>query len=91
MGNKVIKTRTDEHLDAQGMYCPVPVIRTAEKMKELRTGQVLEVLATDEAILEDIPAWSKSTGNEVLGIERDGETYRVYIRKGGGRSGTEGE
>lgn len=91
MGNKTMKTQADERLDAQGMYCPVPVIRTAEKMRDLQDGQILEVLATDEAILEDIPAWSKSAGNELLRIERDGTIYRAYLRKGGGRRGAEGE
>lgn len=79
-----MKIQADECLDAQGLYCPVPVIRTAEKMRNLQDGQVLEVWATDKAILEDIPAWSKSTGNELLKIEIDGTTYRAYLRKGDG-------
>jgi len=84
-----MKIQADERLDVQGQYCPVPVIRAAERMRDLQDGQVLEVWATDEAILEDIPAWSKSTGNELLRIEADGNTYRAYIRKGDGTRGTE--
>jgi len=59
----------------------MPIANTAKKLKELEVGQVLEVLADDEGIKEDMPAWCKTTGNEFLGMEeKDGE-YRVYVKK----------
>ena len=71
----------DATLDTFGLLCPTPIIKTAQKMKELKVGEVLEVLATDPAIREDMPAWCRVTGNEYLGLEeREGE-YRVYVRK----------
>ncbi len=72
--------KADTSLDCVGLYCPMPIIKTREKMKELEVGQVLEVIADDEGIKADMPAWCKSTGNEFLGVEEDGE-YRVYVRK----------
>ncbi len=71
----------DATLDTFGLLCPMPIIKTAQKMKELKVGEVLEVLATDSGIREDMPAWCRVTGNEYLGLEeREGE-YRVYVRK----------
>jgi len=59
----------------------MPIHQTANKLKELQPGQVLEVLASDEGIKEDAPAWCRTTGNEFLGMEeKDGE-IKVYIKK----------
>ena len=71
----------DATLDCIGLYCPMPIAHTAKKINEMEEGQVLEVLADDEGIKEDMPAWCKITGNECLGIDEvDGE-YRAYVRK----------
>jgi TusA-related sulfurtransferase len=73
--------KADDTLDAYGLLCPMPIVKTALKVKEMRVGQILEVLASDAGIQDDMPAWCKATGNELLGIEeKDGE-YQVYIRK----------
>lgn len=73
--------KSDFTLDTYGLLCPMPIVKTAQKIKELQLGQILEVISTDEGIKEDMPAWCKSTGNEYLGLEeKDGE-YRVYLRK----------
>lgn len=74
--------RPDDTLDTVGLYCPVPIIKTAERVKTLAPGQVLEVLSDDRVILIDMPAWCKSTGNEYLGSRRKDGEYQVYLRKG---------
>lgn len=74
----------DEVLDTVGLYCPIPIIRTAEKMKCLNGGAVLEVISDDRVILIDMPAWCRSTGNAFLGSRRDGDEYRLLVRKKGG-------
>lgn len=75
------KIKADVTLDAVGLFCPIPILKTSMKIKELKIGQVLEVLADDEGIKEDMPAWCKSTGNDYLGLERDGDVFKVYVRK----------
>lgn len=50
-------------------------------MRQLDVGSVLEVLATDEAILEDLPAWCRATGHEFLGFENDLPIFRGYTRR----------
>lgn len=72
---------SDATLDCIGLYCPLPIADTANKIKQMKKGQVLEILADDEGIKEDMPAWCKVTGNELLGIEEEAGQYKVYVRK----------
>lgn len=74
--------QADVTLDCFGLLCPMPIINTAEKIKELKVGKVLEVLATDEGIKEDMPNWCKNTGQEYLGTEeiKPGE-FRSLVKK----------
>ena len=73
--------KADATLDCTGLYCPMPIIETTDKMRELETGQVLEVLADDKGIKTDMPAWCESTGNEFLGTEEEDGDYKVYVKK----------
>jgi len=67
--------------DATGMLCPIPILKTAQKIKEIEVGEVLEILADDEGAREDFPAWCEQTGNEYLGITEEGEVLKFYIRR----------
>ena len=73
--------KADHHLDCIGLYCPMPIVKTAEKIKQLNKDEILEVLADDKGIKQDMPAWCKVTGNECLGIEEENGQYRVYVKK----------
>jgi tRNA 2-thiouridine synthesizing protein A len=58
-----------ETLDARGLLCPLPVIRTQDRIKGLDPGTVLEVLATDAGTIHDIPAWCRVHGHELLSVD----------------------
>ncbi len=73
--------KSDAILDCLGLYCPMPIVKTAEKIKDLKIGQVLEVISDDIGIKEDMPAWCKRTGNECLRIEEREAEHRVYVKK----------
>ena len=73
--------KADQTLDCIGLYCPMPIVQTAKKIKELKAGEVLEVLSDDKGIRQDMPAWCKATGNELLGIEEEVGQYKVYVKK----------
>jgi tRNA 2-thiouridine synthesizing protein A len=73
--------KAEHTLDCVGLYCPMPIIKTAAKIKEMKTGEVLEVVADDKGIKKDMPAWAKATGNDFLGVEESGGEIRVYVRK----------
>ncbi len=73
--------KADQSLDCIGLYCPMPIVKTAEKIKELKTGDVLEIVADDRGIKMDMPAWCQATGHEFLGVEESGGEIKVYVRK----------
>ena len=73
--------QADKSIDCFGLMCPMPIIKTAQAMKGMKIGQVLEVIATDKGIKQDMPAWCKTTGNECLSIEDSGEEIKVYVKK----------
>jgi tRNA 2-thiouridine synthesizing protein A len=75
--------QADKSIDCFGLMCPMPIIKTAQTIKEMKIGQVLEVVATDKGIKQDMPAWCKTTGNECMSIEDKGEEIKVYVRKTG--------
>ncbi|MEK7283393.1 MAG: sulfurtransferase TusA family protein, partial [Acidobacteriota bacterium] len=70
-----------EVLDTVGLYCPVPIIRTAERIKKMEAGRILGVVSDDRVILIDMPAWCRSTGHEYLGHTQEGTEYRLFVRK----------
>ena len=71
----------DESIDCLGLYCPMPIIKTAEKIKEIKIGETLEVISDDEGIVEDMPNWCKMTGHEYLGLEQEDDEFKAYVRK----------
>jgi len=73
--------KADLSVDCLGLFCPMPIIKTAETIKKIEIGQVLEVIADDEGIVEDMPNWCKMTGNDYLGIEEDDEEFKAYVKK----------
>jgi tRNA 2-thiouridine synthesizing protein A len=73
--------KADKTLDCVGLYCPMPIVQTSLKIKEMKTGEVLEILADDKGIKQDMPAWCQTTGNECLGIEEAGREIKVYVKK----------
>ena len=68
-------------LDAKGLACPMPIVKTKKAMNELEAGQVLEVQATDKGSKADIKAWAKSTGHQYLGTIEEGDVLKHYLRK----------
>ena len=67
-------------LDARGLICPMPVIRTQQRVDSLEDGAVLDVIATDPGTLHDVPAWCRVHGHEVVETHRDGREVRVRVR-----------
>ncbi len=59
---------THYHLDARRMLCPMPVIRTQDRVKQLAPGDTLEVLCTDPGAANDVPAWCRINGHKVLAL-----------------------
>jgi TusA-related sulfurtransferase len=73
--------KADVILDCVGLACPMPIFKTSNKIKELESGQVLEIQSDDDGIEKDMPAWCKMTGHEYLGLVKQNGEYHVYVRK----------
>lgn len=73
---------TRHTLDARGLLCPLPVIRTQERVATLAPGEVLEITATDPGVLADIPAWCRVHGHQILETARENNEIRVVVRVG---------
>lgn len=68
-------------LDARGLKCPMPIVKTAQQIKTLASGELLEVLATDPGATADFAAWSRSTGNELVTSSVQDGVYRFVLRR----------
>jgi tRNA 2-thiouridine synthesizing protein A len=68
-------------VDARGLSCPMPIVRTAQAIKTLTSGAILEVLATDPGSTKDFAAWCRATGNQLIDQSADGSVYRFVIRR----------
>ncbi|MBI3576370.1 MAG: sulfurtransferase TusA family protein [Gammaproteobacteria bacterium] len=67
-------------LNVRGLLCPLPVIRTQNRVVELAPGDTLEIAATDPGALHDIPAWCRVHGHEVVSTAREKNEIRVVVR-----------
>ncbi|MCC5889408.1 MAG: sulfurtransferase TusA family protein [Alkalibacterium sp.] len=72
----------DKVLDAKGLACPMPIVKTRKEMKTMNTGEILEVQATDKGALKDFQAWAKSSGHELLGTNESDDVLTFHIQKG---------
>lgn len=70
-----------DRLDVRGLLCPIPILRTAQRMRTLPAGARLEVVGDDPGIVEDMPVWCEETGNRLLGLEREGDLVRCVVEK----------
>jgi tRNA 2-thiouridine synthesizing protein A len=68
-------------VDARGLSCPMPIVKTAQAVKPLPSGAVVELLATDVGSIKDVAAWCRATGNELIEQTLDGAVYRFVIRR----------
>jgi tRNA 2-thiouridine synthesizing protein A len=71
----------DQQVDARGLNCPMPIVKTAQAVKALASGQTVEVLATDPGSVKDFAAWSKTTGNLLIEQTTDGGVFRFVMKK----------
>jgi tRNA 2-thiouridine synthesizing protein A len=69
-------------LDAKGLACPMPIVKTKKAMNELESGQVLEIHATDKGAKNDLSAWAKSGGHDLVKHEEEDNVLKFWIKKG---------
>ncbi|MFJ7509704.1 sulfurtransferase TusA family protein [Peribacillus simplex] len=73
---------SDKVLDAKGLACPMPIVKTRKAMNDLQTGQVLEIHVTDKGAKADLAAWSRSGGHELMETAEENDILKFWVRKG---------
>jgi tRNA 2-thiouridine synthesizing protein A len=68
-------------IDARGLACPMPIVKTAQAIRTIASGATVELLATDAGAIKDVAAWCRATGNELVEQSSDGAVYRFVIRR----------
>ena len=71
----------NKELDARGLSCPLPILKTKKALNDLASGQVLKIVATDPGSVKDMQAFSKQTGNALLSSNEENKTFVFYMRK----------
>ncbi len=75
-------TTINKSIDLKGLLCPMPVVKMAKAIKEIELGQVIEAFATDPGVMADIPAWCRTTGNELVTLEKVDKQFHFVVRRG---------
>lgn len=73
--------QVDRTLECEGLACPLPVVRTKKMIDEMKSGEVLEIRATDKGSVADLQGWAKRTGHQYIGLKEEGGVFRHFIRK----------
>jgi tRNA 2-thiouridine synthesizing protein A len=68
-------------VDAKGQSCPGPLVSLAKAMKEAKSGDLFELLATDPGSKSDVPSWAELSGNDLLDATQDDGIFRFVVRK----------
>lgn len=71
----------DLDLDLRGLLCPMPMVKVSQNITNVPVGGTIKAVATDAGAMADIPAWAKSTGNEVLQAEKVGSEYVFLVKR----------
>ncbi|HKY51026.1 MAG TPA: sulfurtransferase TusA family protein [Candidatus Limnocylindria bacterium] len=70
-------------LDCKGLSCPLPIVKTAQAIRSMSAGDLIEVLATDPGSVKDFAAWAKVTGNELVQADQTDAVFRFVLKKKG--------
>jgi tRNA 2-thiouridine synthesizing protein A len=73
---------SNKTLDAKGLACPMPIVKTKKAMEELNAGEVLEIHATDKGAKNDLAAWAKSGGHELVKDTEEDGVLKFWMKKG---------
>ena len=78
MSNDIEISKT---FDLKGLACPMPVVKVSKGIKEVAVGEVIEAISTDPGSLTDIPAWARTSGNEIVETDQEGDVIRFLIKR----------
>ena len=68
-------------IDCSGLFCPMPIVKTREAIREMAVGQVLEMLSDDPGSDPDMRSWAQITGHELVSVAKEGGLFRFLVKK----------
>jgi TusA-related sulfurtransferase len=68
-------------MDLKGLACPMPVVKVSKGIKEVEIGEIIEAISTDPGSLTDFPAWARTSGNEILDTQQNGDEIKFTIKR----------
>ncbi len=68
-------------MDLKGLLCPMPIVKLSKAIKEVEIGQSIEAIATDPGVMADVPAWCRTTGNELVALEKQEKQFHFIVRR----------
>jgi TusA-related sulfurtransferase len=77
-----VEATVAQTVDARGLVCPMPTIRLGQAIRKVAPGDLVEVWTDDPGSRQNMAAWTKNTGHELVGAEVDGGVYRYRVRRG---------
>ena len=78
---EVSKVNFDKELDARGLACPLPILKTKKALNDMVSGQVLKVVATDPGSIKDMQAFATQTGNPLLSTTEENKVYLFFLQR----------
>jgi tRNA 2-thiouridine synthesizing protein A len=78
---EAIAMQPDREVDARGLNCPLPILRTKKALNDMQSGQLIRITATDPASVRDFQAFAKQTGNELVGHGEEGGAFWFLLRR----------
>ncbi len=73
--------QTVNSLNLTGLSCPMPIVKVSKAIKEVKPGEIIDALTSDPGALTDFPAWARTSGNEIIKTETEGENTRFFIKR----------
>ena len=71
----------DRQIDCTGLFCPMPIVKTRDAIKQMAVGQLLEMLSDDPGSDPDMKSWARSTGHELVDVSKNSGVYHFLVRK----------
>ena len=73
--------KVGKELDARGLNCPLPILRTKQSLTGMNSGQILRIVATDPGSVIDFQVFAEQTGNELLSLSKTGQEFIFLLKK----------
>ena len=71
----------DQTLDVRGECCPYPLILTKKRVEQLKSGEILQIIADDHVAPQNIDAWAKKSGNKLLAVRQEGKIFTIFVQR----------